>query len=280
VTRNRARKKAIRARAAAADEPYSVAARRLGTAGPASDAAASEIATCASTTLAEPSARIALSQDWRTTHPNRGGRRPIRRLARLVVKAVMERAAPGLELGHMAGEGFLEPANGRYMLDYGSYAELCAEGRIFGGLSGRSMQGLHPFPARERPPGDVLWLLRMLPDASDAHPEGAEPVRGTSCWRFAVRVNAAEATGTSGGRRRIRAAGTVGGPPTLALTVWTDGEHIRRIRFEERASTGPPPGPTSLSVSRQLTLDLWDFGVSVEELDWSRLPSFMTPAAG
>src|SRR5260370_41223348 len=118
------------------------------------------------------------------------------------------------------------------------------------------MQGLHPFPAREGPPGDVLGLLRMLPDASDAHPEGAEPVRGTSCWRFAVRVNAAEATGTSGGRRRIRAGGTAGGPAPLARTLWTPRAHNPRLPLQEPASTGPPPGPAGLSRAAPLTLHL------------------------
>jgi hypothetical protein len=52
----------------------------------------------------------------------------------------------------------------------------------------------------------------------------------------------------------------------LPVTVWIDGQHVRRIRFESR-----PP-------ARLLaTLDLWEFGDSVSGLDWSRLPTFRSP---
>lgn len=52
----------------------------------------------------------------------------------------------------------------------------------------------------------------------------------------------------------------------LPVTVWIDGQHVRRIRF----ARGP--------ASRQLTtLDLWAFGVPAGDLDWSRLPTFRSP---
>ena len=54
------------------------------------------------------------------------------------------------------------------------------------------------------------------------------------------------------------------------LTVWVDDQHVRRIRFEEHASS------RQASVSRVVTLELWDFGIPVDSLDWSRLPSFRT----
>lgn len=52
----------------------------------------------------------------------------------------------------------------------------------------------------------------------------------------------------------------------LPLTVWIDGQYVRRIRFEH----GVP-------VRHLTTLDLWEFGVPVENLDWSRLPAFRSP---
>ncbi len=55
------------------------------------------------------------------------------------------------------------------------------------------------------------------------------------------------------------------------LTVWIDDEHVRRMRFEEHSSGGPP------SVSRTMTYELWDFGPPAEPLDWSRLPIFPRP---
>ena len=59
----------------------------------------------------------------------------------------------------------------------------------------------------------------------------------------------------------------VTGAGPAELTVWIDDEHIRRIRREERAET----------ISRTATLELWDFGVPVDALDWSRLPSLRPP---
>ncbi len=52
----------------------------------------------------------------------------------------------------------------------------------------------------------------------------------------------------------------------LPVTVWIDGQHVRRVRFE-----GGPPA------RHRATLDLWEFGVPVGELDWSRLPTFCSP---
>jgi hypothetical protein len=49
----------------------------------------------------------------------------------------------------------------------------------------------------------------------------------------------------------------------LPVTVWIDGLHVRRVRFED----GAP-------LRHLMMLDLWEFGVPVEDLDWSRLPTF------
>ena len=51
------------------------------------------------------------------------------------------------------------------------------------------------------------------------------------------------------------------------LMAWIDDEHIRRIQVEDRAANGRS------TVSKTLTLELWDFGVPVDSLDWLRLPS-------
>jgi len=62
----------------------------------------------------------------------------------------------------------------------------------------------------------------------------------------------------------------------LVLTVWIDGRHVRRVRFEDRAPKDLRAEQRA-SVAKVLTLELWDFGVLVQELDWSRLPNFRTP---
>lgn len=195
-------------------------------------------------------------------------------MARLVGKAVWERVSGGAEFGHGAAEGFLEPTAGRYMIDYGSYAEICAEGVTFGGRSGRSLQTLNPSSRQE---GDVLWLLRLLPGTTDARLEGAETLRGASCREYTVSADVARAAAAAG-RTGLPAPSGVdpGRPPALVLTVWIDGQHIRRVRFEDRAPKDLK-APQGGSTAKVLTLELWDFGVPVQELDWSRLPNFRTP---
>jgi hypothetical protein len=81
---------------------------------------------------------------------------------------------------------------------------------------------------------------------TDAWYTGEETLRGTVCRSAAARAGSAE------------------------LSVWIDDEHVRRIQIEDRAS-----GESS-SAGKKLTLELWDFGVPVDSLDWSRLPSFGT----
>ena len=55
------------------------------------------------------------------------------------------------------------------------------------------------------------------------------------------------------------------------FTVWIDGQHVRRFQTVERGSD------RYALAARTETVELWDFGVPVDELDWSRLPSFRTP---
>jgi hypothetical protein len=255
VTRDRARKKAIRARMAASGEPYSVAARKLAAAGPAGGAAdVREIIARAGKTLAEPSARIELRIDTvlpeRPPRPDPG---PLGRLARRSARAVWERIAPVVSAADLreaftrqAADGFLEPAAGRYQLDFGGYAVMCVDGRQFAGMPGTPLQASY---RQRRPPAgryEPLGLLMPLQGTTGAQHVGDETVRGTPCRVVAVRTGSAE------------------------LTVWVDDQHVRRIRFEEHASS------RQASVSRIVTLDLWDFGVPVDSLDWSRLPSFRT----
>ena len=276
MTKDRPRKKAVRARMAASGEPYSVAARNLdAAAAPATGVAVAEIIACADRTLAEPSARIAFRSDFESsapvTHASPG---PVRSLISLAGKAVWERVSGGKSFRHSAGEGFIEPAADRFMIDFGYYAQIGADGLTFGGLSGRSLQTLRPSSRRE---GDVLWLLRLIPGATDARPEGTEALHGTLCRKYAVRVEAQRAA-TASGRAALPAPLGVDSaqPPVLPLTVWIDGQHIRQVRFEGRVKSTPKPA-RGASSAKILTLELWDFGVQVRELDWSRLPTFLSP---
>jgi hypothetical protein len=254
VTRDRARKKAIRARMAASGEAYSVAARGLDDAAPPDGAAETicEVIARAEATLAAPSARIEWRIDTDITHPERPRRRP-GLMARLAA-AAWNRVPSGVDAAdlrdafkHQHGEGFLEPAAGRYQVDYRAYAELRADGRCYAGLSGAP---LGPRFRDDRPReqhDDPLGLLEMVRAGTDARQVGTEAVHGTMCRKVAVQSGPAE------------------------LTVWVDDDHIRRVRYAEGAS-----GPDT-AVTRSWTLELWDFGVPADSLDWSRLPSFRTP---
>jgi hypothetical protein len=155
---------------------------------------------------------------------------------------------PDLDLGHMVGEGFLEAPADRFMLDFGAYAQIVSDGKVFGGLPGRSLDSLSTTDSR-RGPDDLLSVLETLAAGADAQYDGAEEVRGTSCHKFSVRRDTVS-----------------------ALTVWVDGDYVRRIRISEAAAGEPEREQVTLAVTKELTTDLWDFGVSLQDLDWARLP--------
>jgi hypothetical protein len=252
VTRDRARKKTIRARMAARGESYSVAARKLGGSQP---AAVRDVIARADRTLAAPSARIEYRVDREFVRSQQLARRrpgAVFRLVRLAAKAAWQRISPEMDFAeareqfmHHVSEGFIEPAAGRYQIDAGHYATVYVDGQEYGGLSG---QPLGPrYRHRHEHPDDPLRLLRLLQAATGAWPAGDEPLRGTPCRKLAVRADATE------------------------LTVWIDDEYIRQIQIEEHASNEH----SSTSATRMT--ELWDFGVPVGSLDWSRLPTFRTP---
>jgi hypothetical protein len=272
---------------AATGEPYSVAARNLdatGSSGGTQDAVRDVIA-CATRTLTAARARIEIRRDTdlaRLRDQEREGRRRsglIGRLARRAARAALERVAPGTDVAelrdmllHQVGEGFVEPAADRYLIDYGGYAQVLIDGRRFHGLSGQPL-GPRYQQHRQQRRDDPLDLLRQLQAVTNARYAGEETVRGTPCRVVAAAAGPAE------------------------LTVWVDDEHIRRIQTVERAP-GPSASASGASgisgtsgisgisgisgtsgtsgTSRTETLELWDFGVPVDSLDWSRLPSFRT----
>jgi hypothetical protein len=236
---------------AASGEPYSVAARGIAGAQPALGAAGiGEVIARATATMAAPSARIEIRFDrdivvaerpwWREA----GLTRLARRAAWKAIAATRTVAQLRETFLHPAAVGFIEPAAGRYMVDFGSYANMRVDGQRFAGLSGQPLQ---PRYRDHRPPeqlDDPLELLTQVRDATEAADAGEEAVRGTPCQVVAVRAGPTE------------------------LTVWIDDTHIRRMRSVEHASGA------AASVSKTLTIELWDFGVAVGSLDWSRLPSF------
>ena len=226
-------------------------------------------------TLAAPSARIASRYDWH--FPPLAESPLATRLIGSAVKAVWKRVAPpGQELGHGTAEGFAEPAAGRYMIDFGGWAEIWTEGETFGGKHGRSLDSLSPRSAHTGS-GDVLWLLRLLPGLTEASPDGTETLRGTACRKFAVRVDTARAAVASKVELRVSRGVSPGQERSLALRVWIDGRHVRQIWFQEAGKPDATTGEAGNGIAKDLTLGLWDFGVPTEGLDWSRLPRFQVP---
>lgn len=268
MTSDRARKKAIRARMAASGEPYSVAARKLDATPPPGDAVAGEIIECVNATLAAPSAWFEYRRDTDSPLPERAERReqprqphpgPVGRLARRAARAVWDRFSSEVspaEFGgalresflHYAGVGFAEPAADRYQVDYGGYAQLYADGQLWGGPSGAPLRANNRSGGKE-PVSDLLGLLRLLRGAAQARYAGEETLRGMPCRMAAVQAG------------------------SESYLVWIDDEHVRRIQYERHGGSRRGGSWTVTT-----TFELWDFGVPAGSLDWSHFPR-LRPAA-
>lgn len=235
--------------------------------------AAREIVARAEHTLTERSVRIALRQDFTLPRMSRPpglvgmAVRVAGSVARLLFRAYWRRVArgPGAtgrpEFGRLAGEGIAEPAQGRYMIDYGSYAQMHTGGETFGGRSGRPVQELPP-SAREEPViGDALWLLRVLRGATEASFVGTDTVRGMVCRRFDAYVDLERASAAVDEGLAAPQVSRFEQLRALPVAVWIDRTHVRRIEFRQAGRA-----------SMRRVLELWDFDVAVDDLDWSRLP--------
>ena len=231
---------------------------------------ADQVVECAQRTLAVESARIELVQELEFSLPERDQRprrrggllRPLIEWAGDVGTRAFERWAND-RMGELRYEGFIEPSRRMYMHSAGSWSELYADGVRWGGRAGTPLAMLNPSPHRGSAL-DLWWLLDGLRGTIEARAEAEESVRGAPCRRLAARVDLARASAAAGGGLR---------PPTverfeellaLPLDVWIDGTHVRRVRYGNWIGHG----------KGALALELWDFGVSTDHLDWSRLPAW------
>jgi hypothetical protein len=220
--------------------------------------ALAEVIACASRTLAAPSARIQIRDDTDLGQiperiPRR--RRPglMGRLAGRAATRILGRVAPNMDAAevreqflHQFGAGFIEPAAGRYLIDFGGYAQVLVDGHRFGGLSGEPLGPRYELRPHRFRRDDPLDALRALHRATAARWAGTEQVRWTTCRVVVATVDDNE------------------------FTVWLDDQHILQFQTVERGS-----GQFARTV-RTETVELWDFGVPVDQLDWSRLPTFRT----
>ena len=217
-------------------------------------------------TRAATSARIELLIDhtWEMPPmPRRrpgGLMRPVTSVAKAAGKRLFKAATRNLDFRHQTAEGVIDLEGRRYMLDYGSYARLHADGKEWSGRSGRPLSTLPP-DEQELP--TPLWLLDILAGLTAATEEGAQDVRGARCRCFAATVDISRASKLTLGGVAVPQLGRFEDLLELPVGVCVDNEHVRRVRFHPEHRTE--------------TVELWDFGVSLDELDWSRLPTFRSP---
>jgi hypothetical protein len=214
-------------------------------------------------TLAAESARVELLIDHTWEMPpmprrRRGGLlRPVVRVAKAAGKRLLKAVAGAIDLRHLSAGGVLDFAQRRYMVDYGSYARLYADGKEWDGRSGRRIVTL---PPQEQELPTPLWLFDVLAGVTSATDEGTEDVRGTPCRHIAATTDMSRASRTNPGGVAVPTRRRFEDLLALPVEVWFDSTHVRRVRF--------------VSENRTETLELWDFGVRLDDLDWTRLPSF------
>lgn len=254
MTRDRARKKSVRARMAAGGEPYSVAARKLGATGGADEAARDEVIARVEATLAAASARyevrIQVTADP-VTAPARDGHRPgpFRRLADASVTAAWDRIVPEQARTRLStasrgtARGIIEPSALRFQhhqvrQDYGMPGMLMALRPLEGDLAPEA------YGAAGQDPLELLMRLRPVTAARYA---GEETIREARCRKITVTVSSAMAL----------------------FTVWTDDEHVRQIQAVTPRTTERLVA--TVLATTMVTAQLWDFGVPVDSVDWPPL---------
>jgi hypothetical protein len=217
-------------------------------------------------TRAAASARIELFIDHTWQMPpmptrRRGGLiRPLTTVAKAAGKRLLEAASGSFDFRHQTAAGFIDLRGRRYMLDYGSYARLYAEGKEWDGRSGRPLWTLPPDEGELPTP---LWLLDILTGLTSAADERAEDVRGTPCRCFKGTVDIARASKITPGGVAVPARGRFEDLLALPIEVCIDDRYVRRVGYRAEHRTA--------------TLELWEFGVSLAGLDWTRLPTFRSP---
>lgn len=244
MTKDRARKQSVRARMAAKGEPYSVAARKLADESDSGDAPArSLLVDRVNATLAARSARM--GYHFEIDFGIGGGLRA--ELIKSIGRAVKKRIAPDMPpIGDlMSGEGFVEPSANRYQICLGELSAVFSGGQQFVGGAGKPVEEHNRAPQNH----SYLALLDSLRSANSAEFLGEDVVRDTPCRVLSIETEPDE-----------------GDVERHEFTVWVDDAHVRRIRDELVRS-----GLWGRTRSRT-TLELWDFGVPTDMLDWSRFP--------
>jgi hypothetical protein len=231
------------------------------------------VSACVQRTLDAPSVRVRYRYDLElpgVTDEDRRQARGLRGLWRRGVGNFFNL------LMHSAFAGFAEPAAGQYLVEHRGYAQLFADGRLYRGRAGRPLTALTP----ERP-GDadvdrnLFWPLWVLSGATGARFDGSE----TPGRRYIVQADLDQAAAARNltGDWPVHFVKDPPPPHPPAFTVWTDGQYVRGVRFAKQAGNDITSDLDGYGALTQL--ELWDFGVSVAHLDWSRLPDFTEAAS-
>jgi hypothetical protein len=241
---------------AASGEPYSVAARKLGSTGAADEAAArDEVITRVEATLAASSARFEVRKEVTAdpvTAPAQDRHRhgPVKRLAGSAVKAAWDHMVP--EQGRTRlrtavsgmAKGAIEPSARRFQhhqvqQDFGMLAHAMVTSRAeWGGTSNADVMTEDP-----------LALLMRLRSVTAARYSGDESIREARCRKIAVTVS-----------------GT-----TTVFTLWVDNAHVRQIQAVTPKTTERIV--VTVLATTTVTVQLWDFGAPVDSMDWPALPA-------
>jgi hypothetical protein len=149
-------------------------------------------------------------------------------------------------------EGGIDFTRRRYMIDFGDYAVLESDGKEWSGRSGRRLSTLSTRQPHEAIPFVFADLLAGISVAIEA---GCEEIRGVRCRRL-------EGETPSDRTSTAIAASAVLDQVQMPMSIWIGDRLVRRIQVQAQ--------------DRDYATELWDFGTSVTQLDWTRLPVFRT----
>lgn len=152
----------------------------------------------------------------------------------------------------------------RSMVDHGDSAHLQIGTQEWSGLSGRALDTLPATPPR---PASPLWLIDLLGGITTAEDRGVEDVDGQQCRWIAATASLIEASARIPDGLASPARDRVDDLLSLPIEVWLDADDLRQIRFVD--------GDHLQSVTSTVTFN--GFGADLDQLDWSRLPTFCTP---
>lgn len=181
-------------------------------------------------------------------------------VGKTVGKGAWRLATRNKDVRHQYAEGFIDLVRRRWLLDYGSYARLEVDDQEWSGRSGRPLSTLPPAPTRTASP---LWLIDLINGVATADDQGITDVDGHQWRYFSVTADLSRAAAAQPGSMPSPARDRYDQLLALPIELWIGDGYLRRIRFSADNST------TEVTLS--------DFGAEVDDLDWTRLPTFRSP---